>query len=123
MEDALNATRAAVQEGIVPGGGSALLYAIPALQKAKTANDDQKVGLDIVRRSLTAPASQIATNAGEEGAVVVGKMLESTDKNWGFDAQSGEYKDLVNAGIIDPSQSSKGRVARCRFYCGLVDYH
>eukprot|EP00752_Nemacystus_decipiens_P000335 g335.t1 len=108
VDDALHATRAAVEEGIVPGGGTALLYAIKALSKLEPANPDQKVGVDIVRRALSAPARQIATNAGEDGAVVVGKLLESKDANWGFDAQAGEYADLVKKGVIDPA-----KVVRC----------
>ncbi|MCR9220666.1 MAG: chaperonin GroEL, partial [Alphaproteobacteria bacterium] len=108
VDDALHATRAAVEEGIVPGGGAALLYAIKALATLEPANPDQKVGVDIVRRALSAPARQIANNAGEDGAVVVGKLLESKDANWGFDAQAGVYGDLVKKGIIDPA-----KVVRC----------
>ena len=104
VEDALNATRAAVEEGIVPGGGTALLYATKALAKVKPANDDQRVGVDIVRRAIQSPAWQIAENAGESGSVVVGKLLEQTNASWGFDAQSGQYRDLVTAGIIDPTK-------------------
>ena len=104
VEDALNSTRAAVQEGIVPGGGTALLYSVKVLEKLKTANDDQKVGIEIVRRALQAPIRQIAENAGQDGAVVAGKLLESTDTNWGFDAQNETYTDLVKAGIVDPTK-------------------
>jgi chaperonin GroEL len=104
VEDALNATRAAVEEGVVPGGGIALLYASRALDKLKPENDDQRVGVEIVRRALRAPAWQIAENAGVDGAVVVGKLLEKNNENWGYDAQTGEYRDLVAAGIIDPTK-------------------
>jgi chaperonin GroEL len=104
VEDALNATRAAVEEGIVPGGGAALLHAVRVLEKLKVANDDQRAGVDIVRRAIQMPARQIAINAGEDGAVISGKMLESKDPNWGFNAQTGEFVDLVKEGIIDPTK-------------------
>jgi chaperonin GroEL len=104
VEDAMHATRAAVEEGIVPGGGVALLYAIKALKSLQPDNNDQKVGIDIVRRAIQAPAKQIAENAGSDGAIVVGKLLESKDSNYGFDAQSGEYTDMIKAGIIDPTK-------------------
>ncbi|MEQ8602505.1 MAG: chaperonin GroEL [Marivibrio sp.] len=108
VDDALHATRAAVLEGIVPGGGTALLYSVKALAKLEPANNDQKVGVEIIRRALTAPARQIATNAGEDGAVIVGKLLESKDVNYGFDAQEGVFGDLVKKGVIDPA-----KVVRC----------
>jgi chaperonin GroEL len=108
VDDAMHATRAAVEEGIVPGGGVALLRAIKALDKVKPDNDDQRVGVDIVRRALSWPAKQIAQNAGADGSVVVGKILETSDYNYGFDAQEGAYKDLLKAGIIDPT-----KVVRC----------
>ncbi len=104
VDDAMHATRAAVEEGIVGGGGTALLYATKALAKIKAENDDQRVGIDIVRKAIQMPARQIAENAGADGSVVVGKLLESTDPNHGFDAQSGEYVNLVKAGIIDPTK-------------------
>ena len=104
VEDALNATRAAVEEGILPGGGTALLYATRALGDIKFANDDQRVGVDIIRRALQAPVRQIAENSGVDGAVVAGKLLESTDTSFGFDAQTETYVDLVKAGIIDPTK-------------------
>merc|ERR1719393_864322 len=104
VTDALNATRAAVEEGIVAGGGTALLYATKALADLKTANFDQKVGVDIMRHALTVPCKTITNNAGAEGAVVVGKLLESTDTNFGYDAQVGEYVDMVAKGIIDPTK-------------------
>ena len=104
VEDAMHATRAAVKEGIVPGGGVALLYAVKALAKLKPENDDQRVGIDIVRRALQAPARQIVANAGAGGAVVVGKLLERGDVNQGYDAQLGEVTDMVKSGIIDPTK-------------------
>jgi chaperonin GroEL len=104
VEDALNATRAAVEEGILPGGGTALLYATRVLADVTYANDDQRVGIDIIRRALQAPVRQIAENSGVDGAVVAGKLLESTDTNFGFDAQSETYVDMVKAGIIDPTK-------------------
>ena len=108
VEDAMHATRAAVEEGVVPGGGVALLRATAALDKLKPGNDDQRVGIDIVRRALTVPTRQIAENAGADGSIVVGKLLESKQSNFGFDAQNGEYVDLIKAGIIDPA-----KVVRC----------
>ena len=120
VEDAMNATRAAVQEGIVAGGGAALLHTVPVLEALKTANDDQRVGVDIVKRALTAPTWQIAANAGEEGAVVVGKMLEQKDRNWGFDAQKGDYGDLVEAGIIDPTKVVRTALQDAASVAGLV---
>jgi len=104
VDDALHATRAAVEEGIVPGGGTALLYATRALDKVTVDNPDQQVGVEIVRRALQAPARQIAENAGVDGAVVSGRLLDQKDKNFGFNAQSGKYQDLVKAGVIDPSK-------------------
>ena len=104
VDDALHATRAAVEEGILPGGGIALLRSLKALEGLKAANDDQQSGIDIVRRALRAPARQIADNAGEDGAWIVGKLLESDDYSWGFNAATGEYQDLVKAGVIDPAK-------------------
>jgi chaperonin GroEL len=104
VEDAMHATRAAVEEGVVAGGGSALLYAVKALAKLKPANDDQKVGIDIVRRALQTPVRQIAENSGVDGSIVVGKLLESSDTNRGFDAQTSEYVDMLKSGIIDPTK-------------------
>src|SRR5690348_5374698 len=104
VDDAMHATRAAVEEGVVAGGGVALLYATKVLAKLKPGNHDQQVGIDIVRRAIQTPARQIVQNAGEDGSLVVGKILESTEANYGFDAQSGGYVDLVKAGIIDPTK-------------------
>src|SRR5438445_886353 len=102
VDDAMHATRAAVEEGVVPGGGAALLYAIRSLDKLTPANPDQKVGIDIVRKALQAPVRQIAENSGADGSIVVGKLLESKNANYGYDAQKGEFTDLVKAGILDP---------------------
>ena len=108
VDDAMHATRAAVEEGVLPGGGVALLRSIKAIEKIRVANDDQKTGVDIVRKALSWPARQIAFNAGEDGSVVVGKILDKDQYNYGFDAQSGEYGNLVSKGIIDPT-----KVVRC----------
>ena len=104
VEDALNSTRAAVEEGIVAGGGVALLYATKALNKLDAGNADQQVGVEIVKRALQAPVRQIAENAGADGAVVAGKLLESKGGNYGYDAQLNEYTDMVKAGIVDPTK-------------------
>jgi chaperonin GroEL len=104
VDDALHATRAAVEEGILPGGSVPLLRGLQALDGLKAANDDQQSGIDIVRRALRAPARQIADNAGEDGTWVVGKLLEAEHYNWGFNAATGEYQDLVQAGVIDPAK-------------------
>ena len=108
VEDALHATRAAVEEGIVPGGGVALLRAIKALEALKVDDEDQKVGITIVRKALQAPARQIFQNSGEDGSVVVGKILENSNYKFGFNAQTGTYGDLVAEGVIDPT-----KVVRC----------
>jgi len=104
VDDAMHATRAAVEEGIVAGGGAALLFAGKSLAKVRAHNDDEKVGIDIVRRAIRMPARLIAENAGMDGAVVVGKLVDKDDANWGFNAQSGEYVDMVKAGIVDPTK-------------------
>lgn len=104
VDDAHHATRAAVEEGILPGGGVALLRAQKALKGMRTANADQKAGIEIVRRALRMPACQIAENAGEEGSLVVNKVLENDNYNWGFNAATGEYQDMVKAGVIDPAK-------------------
>jgi chaperonin GroEL len=108
VEDALHATRAAVEEGIVPGGGVALIRAIASLDGISGANEDQGIGVNIVRKALSAPARQIVTNAGGDGSIVVGKLLENSQYTFGYNAQSGEYGDLVNEGVIDPA-----KVVRC----------
>ena len=104
VDDALNSTRAAVEEGVVPGGGVTLLYAGRVLDKVKTANHDQQVGVDIVRKALQGPVRQIAENAGVEGSIVVGKLLESKSPKFGFNAQTEEYVDMFKAGVIDPAK-------------------
>merc|ERR1712146_473284 len=120
VEDALNATRAAVEEGIVPGGGVVYIKAIKALDKVKGNNEDQNVGIEIVRRALKAPAKQIADNAGQDGAVIVGKLLESTDANYGFNAQTNEFTDLVKAGVIDPTKVVRSALQNAASVAGLL---
>jgi chaperonin GroEL len=107
VEDAMHATRAAVEEGIVPGGGTALLRCLPALEKLKLHNEDEAVGVNIVKRALEEPTRQIAQNAGHEGAVIVSRILESKDDNFGFNAETGEFTDLLKAGIIDPAKVTR----------------
>jgi chaperonin GroEL len=104
VDDGLHATRAAVEEGIVPGGGVALARASLVLATLNAENGDQRVGIDIVRKAVLMPLRQIAMNAGEDGAVISGKVLDKDQYNWGFDAQTGEFKDMVKAGIIDPTK-------------------
>ncbi len=120
VDDATHATRAAVEEGVVPGGGVALLYAAKALDGLTPENNDQKVGIDIVRRALQTPVRQVAENAGSEGSVVVGKLLDSSDPNYGFDAQSGEYVDMVKAGIIDPTKVVRLALQNAASVAGLL---
>jgi chaperonin GroEL len=120
IDDALHATRAAVKEGVVAGGGCALLYATKALDKIEVLNQDQKVGVDIIRRALQAPIRQIAENAGIDGALVVGKLLESKDTNFGYNAQKGEYVDMIKAGIIDPTKVVRTALQDAASVAGLV---
>ena len=120
VDDAMHATRAAVEEGIVAGGGVALVKASGALDNIKTDNDDQKVGVNIIRRAIQAPARQIADNAGEDGSVVVGKLMESKDKNMGFNAQSGKYEDMIKAGIIDPTKVVRNALQNAASVAGLM---
>ena len=120
VDDAMHATRAAVEEGIVPGGGTALLYAVRALESLKSGNEDQKIGINIVRKAIQVPARQIANNAGEDGAVIVGKMMESKDTDWGFDAQKGEFTNLVKAGIIDPAKVVRSALQNAGSVAGLL---
>jgi chaperonin GroEL len=120
VDDALNSTRAAVEEGIVPGGGVALLYATDKLKGVNVANDDQKVGIQIVRRALQAPIRQIVDNSGDDGSVVVGKLLEGKDQNRGFDAQAGKYADLVKSGIIDPTKVVRIALEAAASIAGLL---
>jgi len=120
VDDAMHATRAAVEEGILPGGGVALLRATEALKKVRTQNEDQKHGVDIVRKALSAPARQIAINAGEDGSVIVGKILENSTYGFGFDAQGGEYVDMVKKGIIDPTKVVRQALQGASSVAGLL---
>ncbi|MBT6426181.1 MAG: chaperonin GroEL, partial [Rhodospirillaceae bacterium] len=120
VDDALNATRAAVEEGIVSGGGCALLNAASALKKVKGGNDDQQVGVEIVRRSLQAPLRQIVENAGVDGAVVAGKLSESKDTSLGFDAQNEKYVDMFKAGIVDPTKVVRAALQDAASVAGLL---
>jgi chaperonin GroEL len=120
VDDAMHATRAAVEEGILPGGGVALLRAIDVLKKIRTQNDDQKTGVDIVRKALSYPARQIAINAGEDGSVIVGKILEKDQYAYGFDAQSGEYVNMVSKGIIDPTKVVRQALQGAASVAGLL---
>jgi chaperonin GroEL len=120
VDDAMHATRAAVEEGILPGGGVALLRAAEALKKVRTHNDDQKTGVEIVRKAIQAPARQIATNAGEDGSVIVGKITENSHYSFGFDAQNGEYGDLVKKGIIDPTKVVRQALQGAASVAGLL---
>ncbi len=120
VDDAMHATRAAVEEGILPGGGVALLRATEALKKVRTHNEDQKHGVDIVRKALSWPARQIVINAGEDGSVIVGKILEKDQYGYGFDAQSGEYVDMVKKGIIDPTKVVRQALQGASSVAGLL---
>jgi chaperonin GroEL len=120
VDDALHATRAAVEEGILPGGGVALLRASKQLSKLNHANDDQKTGIEIVRKALGTPARQIAINAGEDGSVIVGKILEKEQHAYGFDAQKGEYGNLVQKGIIDPTKVVRAALQNAASIAGLL---
>jgi chaperonin GroEL len=120
IEDAVHATRAAIEEGIVAGGGVALLYAARALDQLNAENTDQQVGIDIVRRAAVAPTRQIAENAGADGSLVVGKLRDQDDTNLGFDAQTGEYRDLVKAGIIDPTKVVRTALQEAASIAGLL---
>ena len=120
VDDAMHATRAAVQEGIVPGGGVALVKAVASLDSVKPTNNDQEVGVNIVRRALQAPARQIANNAGEDGAVIVGKLMEGTEATVGFNAQSGEFTDLIKAGVIDPTKVVRSSIQNAASVAGLL---
>jgi chaperonin GroEL len=119
VEDAMHATRAAVEEGIVPGGGVALIRCIAALDKLKL-QDDEAIGVNIVKRALEEPLRQIAHNAGFEGAVVLGKIRESKDDTFGFNADSGEYGDMVKAGVIDPAKVSRLALQNAASIAGLM---
>jgi chaperonin GroEL len=116
----MHATRAAVEEGILPGGGVALLRAIESLKKIRTHNDDQKTGVEIVRKALSAPARQIAINAGDDGSVIVGKILEKDTSSVGYDAQSGEYVNMMSKGIIDPTKVVRAALQGAASVAGLL---
>src|SRR5438132_1186538 len=120
VDDAMHATRAAVEEGILPGGGVALLRASEALKRVRTQNDDQKAGVEIVRKALSSPARQIAINSGEDGSVIVGKILERDQYSFGFDAQTGEYVNLVTKGIIDPTKVVRVAIQNAASVAGLL---
>jgi chaperonin GroEL len=120
VDDALNATRAAVEEGILPGGGVALIRSQKVLDQVKTANEDQKVGVNIVRRAVQAPARQIAENSGEDGAVVVGKIVDKDDYAFGFNAATGEYGNLVKQGVIDPAKVVRTALQHAASVAGLL---
>jgi chaperonin GroEL len=120
VDDAMHATRAAVEEGILPGGGVALLRASEVLKKVRTQNDDQKTGVEIVRKAISYPARQIALNAGEDGSVVVGKILEKDQYSYGFDAQSGEYVNMMSKGIIDPTKVVRAALQGAASVAGLL---
>ena len=120
VDDAMHATRAAVQEGIVPGGGVALVKSIASLDGLKAENGDQEVGVNIVRRALQAPARQIANNAGADGAVIVGKLMEGTEPTVGYNAQAGEFTDLIKAGVIDPTKVVRSSIQNAASVAGLL---
>jgi chaperonin GroEL len=120
VDDAMHATRAAVEEGILPGGGVALLRAVEALKRLRPENEDQKHGVDIVRKALQMPARQIAINAGDDGSVVVGKLLEKDQYSYGFDAQAGEYGNLMSKGIIDPTKVVRAAIQNAASVAGLL---
>ena len=120
VDDAMHATRAAVEEGILPGGGVALLRATKALEKLKVQNNDQRVGVEIVRKAISAPARQIAINAGEDGSVIVGKILEKDQYGYGFDAQTGEYVNMMSNGIIDPTKVVRAALQGAASVAGLL---
>jgi chaperonin GroEL len=120
VDDALHATRAAVEEGIVPGGGVTLLYAAKALEKLKPENDDQRVGMDIVRKALCVPARQIVVNAGADGSIVVGKLVDKGDLEWGYDAQNDQYVNMYKAGIVDPVKVVRTALQDAASVAGLI---
>jgi chaperonin GroEL len=120
VDDAMHATKAAVEEGIVPGGGVALLYASKILAGLNPANNDQKVGIEIVRKAIQSPVRQIAENAGVDGSIVIGKLTDKNDANYGYDAQAGEYKDMVRAGIIDPTKVVRVALQDAASIAGLL---
>jgi chaperonin GroEL len=120
VDDALHATRAAVEEGILPGGGVALLRSLKAIEQINVANEDQRTGLNIVRRAIQAPAKQIATNAGEDGSVIAARILENATYTWGYDAQTGEYGDMIAKGIVDPTKVVRTALQDAASVAGLL---
>jgi chaperonin GroEL len=120
VDDAIHATRAAVEEGILPGGGVALLRAAKAVEQLDAVNDDQRTGIRIVRKALEAPARQIANNAGEDGSIIVGKIVDNSRYTWGYDAQGGTYGDLVSSGIIDPTKVVRTALQDAASVAGLL---
>ncbi|MCG8469190.1 MAG: chaperonin GroEL, partial [Gemmatimonadetes bacterium] len=120
VEDALHATRAAVEEGIVPGGGVALLRSQGALDKVKGADSDEEIGVQIVRRAIEGPIRQIASNAGAEGSIIVEKVRESNDSNHGYNAATDDYEDLVKAGVIDPTKVTRTALQNAASIAGLL---
>ena len=120
VDDAMHATRAAVEEGILPGGGVALLRASEVLKKLRTQNDDQKTGVEIVRKALSSPARQIALNAGDDGSIIVGKILEKDQYAYGYDAQNGEYGNMLTKGIIDPTKVVRSSIQNAASIAGLL---
>ena len=120
VDDAMHATRAAVEEGIVPGGGTALVKAIANLENLSGENEDQNVGINIVRRAIQAPARQIADNAGADGAVIAGKLLEGKKDTEGYNAQTGVFEDLIKAGVIDPTKVVRSALQNAASVAGLL---
>jgi chaperonin GroEL len=120
VDDALNATKAAVEEGIIPGGGVALLYAVKALKDLEGDNDDQNQGVNIVRRALQYPVRQIVTNAGQEASIVVGKLTEQRSNTYGYNAQTGEYQDFITSGIVDPTKVVRTALQNAASVAGLL---
>jgi chaperonin GroEL len=116
----MHATRAAVEEGVLPGGGVALLRAVKALSRIKPENDDMRTGVEIVKKAIQSPARQIALNAGEDGSVIVGKILEKDQYSYGFDAQTGEYVDMFKKGIIDPTKVVRTALQDAASVAGLL---
>jgi chaperonin GroEL len=120
VDDAMHATRAAVEEGILPGGGVALLRSIKVLEKLKVQNDDQRTGIEIVKKAISWPARQIALNAGEDGSIIIGKILEKDTYAYGYDAQSGEYVNMMSEGIIDPTKVVRAALQGAASVAGLL---
>ena len=120
VDDAMHATRAAVEEGVVAGGGSALLFSVKALEALKPVNDEQRVGIDIIRRAVEAPIRQIAFNAGVDASIVVGKVRDKADAAFGYNAQTGEYGDMFKFGVIDPTKVVRVALQDAASVAGLL---